>query len=92
VQALVHAHRGEHADAEQLAREAVAITEQTDGLNFQGNALHDLAEVLHAAGRGPEAAAALAAALERYERKGNVPMARQVRARLATLQASPPSP
>ena len=38
-QALVHAHRGEHAEGERLAREAVAIMEQTDGLNFQGSAL-----------------------------------------------------
>ena len=46
VQALVHAHRGEHAEAERLAREAVAIAERTDGLNQQGDALCDLAEVL----------------------------------------------
>ena len=30
VQALVHAHRGEHAEAETLAREAVAVLEPTD--------------------------------------------------------------
>ena len=46
VQALVHAHRGEHAEAERLAREAVAIAERTDALNHQGDALCDLAEVL----------------------------------------------
>jgi class 3 adenylate cyclase/tetratricopeptide (TPR) repeat protein len=88
VQALVHAHRGEYAEGVGLAREAVAITEQTDGLNFQGSALCDLAEVLHAAGRDEEAAAALAKALERYERKQNLPMARQVRKRLADLQVA----
>jgi tetratricopeptide (TPR) repeat protein len=88
VQALVHAHRGEYAEGIGLAREAVAITEQTDGLNFQGSALCDLAEVLHAAGRDEEAAAALAKALERYERKHNLPMARQVRERLADLQVA----
>jgi tetratricopeptide (TPR) repeat protein len=86
-QALVHAHRGEYADGERLAREAVEIMEQTDGLNFQGSALCDLAEVLLAAGRDEEAAAALTVALGRYERKRNVPMARQVRERLARLQA-----
>jgi tetratricopeptide (TPR) repeat protein len=88
VQALVHAHRGEYAEGVGLARDAVAIVEQTDGLNYQGNALCDLAEVLHAADRDEEAAAALADALERYERKQNLPMARQVRERLADLQAS----
>jgi tetratricopeptide (TPR) repeat protein len=86
-QALVHAHRGEYAEGERLAREAVEIMEQTDGLNYQGNALGDLAEVLLATGREEEAGAALTDALERYERKRNVPMARQVRARLARLQA-----
>jgi class 3 adenylate cyclase len=89
-QALVHVHRGEHAEGERLAREAVEIMEQTDGLNFQGSALCDLAEVLLAAGRDEEAAAALVDALERYERKGNLPMARQVRERLAGLQAGIP--
>jgi class 3 adenylate cyclase/tetratricopeptide (TPR) repeat protein len=86
-QALVHVHRGEYAEGERLAREAVEIMEQTDGLNFQGGALCDLAEVLLAAGRDEEAAAALIDALERYERKHNLPMARQVRERLAGLQA-----
>ncbi len=83
VQARVLAHRGEYTEAERLAREALAITQGTDGLNDQGNALCDLAEVLVAAGRDEEAAGALAGALDRYERKGNIPMARQVRARLA---------
>ncbi len=68
------------------AREAVAITEPTDALNFQGDALCDLAEVLHAAGQSDEAAATLGQALERYERKHNRAQAGQVRDRLAALQ------
>ena len=86
VQALVDAHRGQHAEAERLAREAVEIIDRTDGLNFQGDALCDLAEVLVAAGRSGRAAAALEQALDRYERKRNVVMARRVRERLAELQ------
>ncbi len=86
VQARVLADRGQHTDAETLAREAVAIIERTDGLNFQGDALSDLAEILTAAGREDEAAAALAEALERYERKRNLAMARRTRRRLAELQ------
>jgi len=82
VQALVDAHRGEYVEAETLAREAVAIGEQTDSLNDQADALCDLAEVLRAAGKNREAAGALAQALDRYERKKNLPMARQVRALL----------
>jgi len=89
-QALVHARRGNHTQAEQLAREAVAITERTDALNNQGDALCDLAEVLQAAGRSDEAAAALAQALERYEHKKNLAMAAQVSDRLAMLQAAAP--
>ena len=86
VQALVHASRGEHVEAEALAREAVAMMERSDALNFQGDALRDLAEVLQAAGRSNEAAATLARALERFERKNNLSMATQVRSRLAELE------
>jgi class 3 adenylate cyclase/tetratricopeptide (TPR) repeat protein len=81
VQALVDAHRGDLDRAEALAREAVAISEQTDALNWQGDALSDLAEVLDAGGRSDDAEAALEQALERYERKRNVAMADQLRAR-----------
>ena len=86
VQALIHSSTGEHVTAERLAREAVDLADQTDGLNLQGNAFHDLAQVLQAAGRRDEAAAAFEQALERYERKRNLPMAEQVRARLAALR------
>jgi class 3 adenylate cyclase len=86
VYALVLAHRGEHAEADRLAREAIAGVEETDSLTHQGDAWYDLAEVLAAAGREEEAAAALAEALDRYERKQNIPLARQVRERLAALQ------
>ena len=86
VQALVHASRGEHVEAEALAREAVAMMERSDALNFQGDALRDLAEVLQAAGRSNDAAATLAQALERFERKNNLSMTTQVRHRLAELE------
>lgn len=82
VQARVDAHRGRHDEAERLALEAVAIGEQTDALNYQGDALCDLAEVLAAAGRSDDAATALTQALDRYERKRNLAMARRVRQRL----------
>jgi tetratricopeptide (TPR) repeat protein len=90
VQARVHAHRGEHAEAERLAREVEAIAERTDDLNRQGDALCDLAEVLAAAGRIDKAAETLEQALERYERKQNLAMAAQVRDRLAKLQDAAP--
>ena len=91
VQARVDAHRGEHAEAERLAREAVAIAERTDALNFQGDALCDLAKVLAAAGRGDEAGAALEQALDRYERKKNLAMVSQVHQRLDALHKAAPA-
>ena len=44
------------------------------------------ADVLHAAGRVEEAVATLVDALDRYERKRNLPMARQVRERLSEVK------
>jgi tetratricopeptide (TPR) repeat protein len=87
VQARVFAHRGAHAKAEPLAREAVEVAEGTDTLNGQGDALCDLAEVLAVAGRADQAAEALEQALERYERKKNLAMVAQVRPRLEELRA-----
>jgi DNA-binding SARP family transcriptional activator len=86
-QALVDAASGKHAEAERLAREAVAIAERTDGLNPQGDALCDLAEILAAGGKADEAGAALQQALARYERKENIVMAERVRARLTGLRS-----
>jgi class 3 adenylate cyclase len=87
VQARVHAHRGERAEAERLAHEAVALADRTDSLNWQGDARSDLAEVLAAAGRA-EAAQAFEQALERYECKENFAAAAQVRPRLQELRAA----
>ncbi len=89
VAALVAAHRGGHAEAERLAREALTYSQQTDSPRFQGNAYSDLAEVLHAAGRREEAAAAWYEALDRYERKGIIPYVRRTRERLSALQETP---
>jgi class 3 adenylate cyclase/tetratricopeptide (TPR) repeat protein len=86
VRAKVLARRGEHAEAERLAREAVAMCDQSDMLDVQGGVYADLAEVLSLAGRPKEAAVALEQALRRYEQKGNVVSARRTRARLADLR------
>ena len=86
VQARVHAHRGEHTEAERLAREAVSIIEQTDALNMQGDAYSDLAEVHSQAGKSREAHAALEQALDRYKRKKNLARVAQIRPRLAALE------
>jgi class 3 adenylate cyclase/tetratricopeptide (TPR) repeat protein len=86
--ALVHSHMGEHEKAERLAREAISIVDTTDALGHQGDARADLADVLLAAGRRDEAAAVLGEALDRYERKQIIPLARRTRERLSALQES----
>ena len=86
-QALVRAARGELVEAEALAREGLEIADGTDGLNMQGDAYCDLAEILITAGRRHEAAAAFEVALERYDRKKNLAMVAQVRPKLEALRA-----
>ena len=87
VLARVHAHRREMAEAERLARAAVAESERSDSLNLQAEALCDLGEVLAAAMRAPDAAAAFEQALDRARRKKNLVLTRQIHERLAELSA-----
>jgi class 3 adenylate cyclase/tetratricopeptide (TPR) repeat protein len=87
VLARVDAHRGNLAEAERLAQEAVAESERTDSLNLQAEALCDLGEVVAVAGRPDDAAAAFEQALERCQRKKNLALARRVRGRLVELRA-----
>jgi class 3 adenylate cyclase/tetratricopeptide (TPR) repeat protein len=86
VKGKVLARRGEHAEAQRLAGEAVTIADDTDLLDQQGATYADLAEVLLLGGKRDEAAAALEQALTRYERKGNLVMAGRMRDRLSTLR------
>ena len=88
VRARILARRGDAATAEALAREAVALAGATDYVTVAAEAYEDLADVLEASGRGGEAAAALRAALERYERKGHEVAARRVGALLAAAPST----
>jgi tetratricopeptide (TPR) repeat protein len=90
VRAKVLARRGEHVEAERLARETVAIGGTTDMLNAQGDMYADLAEVLLLGGKPDEAAVALEQALARYQRKGNLVSTQHTRTRLAELQHAAP--
>ncbi|HEY3549490.1 MAG TPA: adenylate/guanylate cyclase domain-containing protein [Gaiellaceae bacterium] len=91
VRAKVLARRGEHAEAERLAREALGLGEPTDSTEVKANSYRDLAIVLAAAGKQDEALDALARAKALYEQKAHVigiARAEELRAELgATLEA-----
>jgi class 3 adenylate cyclase/tetratricopeptide (TPR) repeat protein len=89
VKAKVLARRGNHAEAERIAREAITICDESEMLDLQGDAYADLGEVFLLAGKSDEATAALEQALERYERKENLVMAERTRDRLAALTPTP---
>jgi class 3 adenylate cyclase/tetratricopeptide (TPR) repeat protein len=82
VRAKVLAARGRHEEAEEVAREAIALAGATDLLNIQGDAYSDLADVLAFGGKTDQVGTALRQALGRYEHKGNIVMAERTRLRL----------
>jgi ATP/maltotriose-dependent transcriptional regulator MalT len=85
VHASVLSARGEPADAELFAREAVAFAERTDDTSTIADAHVVLGGVLAIRGNTEAAQAELSRGLELYERKGNVVGADRVRAQLAPL-------
>jgi predicted ATPase len=85
VQAMILARRGLTSEAEALAREAVAIGEQTDFLVYRGDTLVDLAHILQGAGREQEAAEIAAEGLRLHEQKGNVVTAGKIRSQFGAL-------
>jgi class 3 adenylate cyclase/tetratricopeptide (TPR) repeat protein len=91
IRAKVLARRGEYAEAERLARDAVAWSEPTDALEMKADSFRDLAIVLAAAGKGDEALVSLAEARKLYEEKGHtagVARVEDLRSELvATLEA-----
>lgn len=86
--AKVLARRGDLTSAESLAEEAVRLAGGTDYLNLHGDAFMDLAEVQRLAGKQAEASSSATAALQLYERKGNVASAGRARAVLKELGAA----
>ena len=78
--ARVAAHRGEHAQALELAQRAVELAEPSDLLNLRARVWLALAEVQRAQAPRRRRDAAVAAALRLYERKGNVAAAARLRA------------
>jgi ATP/maltotriose-dependent transcriptional regulator MalT len=80
------ARRGEVAEAQGLAQEALAFARDSDFLNAHGTALLDLAEVHRIAGRNAEAVPAVEEAVRLYEEKGNTVDAARAKAALAELR------
>jgi tetratricopeptide (TPR) repeat protein len=87
VRAKIFARNGDADQAERMARQAVAIAEQTDSLRGQADALLDLAEVLELGDRAGEAAAATARALDLHKRKGIVVMVERAQKQLDARKA-----
>jgi tetratricopeptide (TPR) repeat protein len=83
--AKILAQRGEFAAGEELVRKAAAFAATSDFITAQADAMLDLGEVLHLAGRREEAAAAIGDAIELYDRKGNVLASGQARDLLENL-------
>jgi tetratricopeptide (TPR) repeat protein len=77
--ARVAAHRGEHAQALELAQRGVGLAERSDLLNLRARVWLALAEVQRTVGAEADARTAVAAALDLYEQKGNVAAAAIVR-------------
>jgi DNA-binding SARP family transcriptional activator len=75
--ARILADRGRYAEAVELASSAVVLAAQTDLLSQHADALLDLAHAMAASGRVAEAQAAATQALDLYQRKGNLPGARE---------------
>jgi class 3 adenylate cyclase len=78
--ARCRAHVGNPSAAVALADEGVALIAESDFLNMRADGLVGQAEVLRLAGKTHKAEAALATAIELYQRKGNVMSARRARA------------
>jgi class 3 adenylate cyclase len=69
VRAKLLSRRGHHAEAEAVARDAVALIEQTDMLGATADAKLDLAKVLQAAGKDAERLHAIEEAAVLFEQK-----------------------
>jgi class 3 adenylate cyclase/tetratricopeptide (TPR) repeat protein len=86
------ARNGRADEAAALAAQAVALGAETDYVDWRGDSLLALGEVLRLAGRPSEAAQAFEQALDLWVAKGNVMFASRARDLLAGLDASASAP
>jgi class 3 adenylate cyclase/predicted ATPase len=82
------ARRGEHAQAEEMVREGLALLAATDAVLLQVDAYLDLGEVLSAAGRIDHAREAYEAALSLAEQKGGVVAFETIGRRIGALDTA----
>jgi class 3 adenylate cyclase/tetratricopeptide (TPR) repeat protein len=87
VQARILAERGERAEAERLANEAITLIARTEYLDAQAETLLDAGEAFANVGNRTAAEGAIAEAARLFEAKGIVVRAERARARLAELQS-----
>jgi hypothetical protein len=87
VRAKLLARAGDHATAESLGRDAIAIIERAQDPDSQGYAWIDLAEVLRLAGRSADAEEAAETARSRFLLKGNVASAGRAEALIERVRA-----
>ena len=83
VRAKLLARRGNVAEAEELAREAIALAGATDYVDLHAEALAALGEVLLVAERRDDAVRALEQAVSLFEAKGNTVAATAIRNQLS---------
>jgi class 3 adenylate cyclase/tetratricopeptide (TPR) repeat protein len=87
LEGLLAARRGEHAQGERQAREAVGMIAASDAYFVPGISWMFLAQTLIECGKPDDARAAAAEALALYEVKGDIPAANWARELLAPLEA-----
>jgi class 3 adenylate cyclase/tetratricopeptide (TPR) repeat protein len=87
IRAIAVARRGEHGEAERLAREAVYLAGKTDQLDSRAETHVDLAEVLLLGGRGRESEHELERAIALFKEKGNEVGERNARRLLARTRS-----
>ena len=80
--------RGVHADAERVAREALALVERTDMLGAIADAKLNLAEVLHAAGKDAERLQEIEEAAALFEQKRHLVGVARTRALLESARST----
>jgi class 3 adenylate cyclase/tetratricopeptide (TPR) repeat protein len=87
VQARIFAEQGNRSEAERLATEAIALIAPTEYLDLHAETLLAAGQAFARVGNREAAQEAIAEAARLYDRKGNLVMAAQARARLSELRS-----